>query len=513
MPQDGKYVLAIDQGTSSSRAILFDRDGHAAHTAQSNFPQYNPRPGWTEHDPMEILKSVDDAVNDVLKAAGATSSDVAAVGITNQRETTVAWDRLTGRPLHKAIVWLDTRTADIVERLKSSGGQDRFRATTGLPLSTYFSAVKIMWLIENVPAVAAAVAEGRCMFGTIDCWLVYNLTGGPSGGLFITDVSNASRYMLMDIESLKWDAEICQALGIPISCLPEIRSNAEVLGRVTVGPLEGAVLTSPIGDQHAALLGQGCLQTGQVKVTYGTGCFILVNIGSASTISKSGLLTTVGYKLGRDAPVVYALEGSVAVAGLGTKWLRDNLKLFKATKNMDQLAGSVPDAGGVTFVPAFSGLLAPHWRPDARGALVGLSLQTTSAHVARAMREGVAFQVCDVVHAMERETGVPLSTLRVDGGMSGSDLSMQINADVIGVPLLRAKEVEATAFGAAFAAGLAVGVWSKPADVLKAIEGRGSVHHFEPRITAVEREAAQQRWKSALASTLGLGAAVERSKL
>lgn len=500
----GKYVVAIDQGTTSSRAILFDSEGGPAFVSQKEFKQIYPKPGWAQHNPMEILETVQTTIAEAMQKAGATGADVAAVGITNQRETTVAWDRETGKPLHDALVWLDLRTAEIAERLKENGGQDRFRAKTGLPVSTYFSAVKMKWLIENSPEVASAVAKGTCCFGTIDSWLMYCLTGATDGGQFVTDVSNAARYMLMDLEKLSWDEGICGELGIPVACLPQIRSNSEEFGKVKSGPLAGVPITGSIGDQHSALLGQACLEVGDVKSTYGTGCFILMNTGLKPFPSKNGLLTTLGWKLGPDAQTTYALEGAVATAGRGIQWLRDSLKLIDNASEIGPLAASVPDTGGVTFVPAFSGLLAPHWRPDARAALVGMSLHSEKSHICRAMLEGICFQACDVMTAMEMDASTTLSTLKVDGGLTVSDQAMQIQADLLGKPLLRAKMPEATALGAAFSAGLAVDMWKKPTDIYDILERAGGATRFESKISNAQREVDHLRWRDAAQRSLNL---------
>mmetsp|Transcript_84269 Transcript_84269/g.132715 ORF Transcript_84269/g.132715 Transcript_84269/m.132715 type:complete len:549 (-) Transcript_84269:46-1692(-) len=500
----GKYVVAIDQGTTSSRAILFDSDGRPAFTSQKEFTQIYPKPGWAQHNPMEILETVETTIAEAMQKAGATGADIAAVGITNQRETTVAWDRETGKPLHDALVWLDLRTSEIADRLKDKGGQDRFRAVTGLPVSTYFSAVKMRWLIENCPEVAKSVERGTCCFGTIDSWLMYCLTGAADGGVFVTDVSNAARYMLMDIEKLSWDEGICKELSIPVSCLPQIRSNSEEFGKIKSGPLAGVPITGSIGDQHSALLGQACLEVGDVKSTYGTGCFILMNTGDKPFPSKNGLLTTLGWKLGPDAKTTYALEGAVATAGRGIQWLRDSLKLIEHASEIGPLAASVPDTGGVTFVPAFSGLLAPHWRPDARAALVGMSLHSDKAHICRAMLEGICFQACDVIGAMEMDAAANLATLKVDGGLTVSEEAMQIQADLLGKPLLRAKMPEATALGAAFSAGLAVDMWQKPADIQTLLERAGGATRFESKITAAQREADQLRWRDAAQRSLNM---------
>lgn len=500
MANGARYVLAIDQGTTSSRAVLFDHDGVPAFASQEQLPNYYPSPGWAEQDPMELLATVQNTVAGVMAAANATAGDVASIGVTNQRETTVAWDRRTGKPLHNALVWLDLRTVGVAERLAAHGGLDRFRKVAGLPVSSYFSAVKILWLLENVPEVREALADGQCMFGTVDSWLTYHLTGGVDGGIHVTDVTNASRYMLMDLATLAWDEGICRELEIPISCLPEIRSNSEVLGHASSswGAVSGVPLACSLGDQHAALLGHGCLTAGDVKGTYGTGCFIVMNTGSEMTPSTTGLLTTVGFRLGKDAPVVYALEGSVAIAGRGTQWLKD-VKIISKYSEVDLLAATVPDTGGVTFVPVFSGFLAPRWLPEARAAIVGMSLYTTAAHICRAFLEGVAFQASDVMRAMLVDAGArELSTLRVDGGFTANGESMQLQADLLGRPLLRASNAESTALGAAFAAGLAVGFWRSLSDVRRIVDGAGG-DLFEPKMDLAAREAAHERWRRAVA--------------
>eukprot|EP00929_Paragymnodinium_shiwhaense_P047383 TRINITY_DN24034_c0_g1_i1.p1 TRINITY_DN24034_c0_g1~~TRINITY_DN24034_c0_g1_i1.p1 ORF type:complete len:527 (+),score=117.07 TRINITY_DN24034_c0_g1_i1:88-1668(+) len=500
-----KYIVAVDQGTSSTRAILFDTNGDACHTSQQEFTQHYPQHGWCEHDPMEIMASVEATITKAMKEAKATAADIVAVGITNQRETTVAWDKKTGKPLHNAIVWLDNRTADISKRLIEQAGLDRFRATTGLPVSTYFSAVKIVWLIENVPAVKEAVTHGNCCFGTIDSWLIYNLTGGVDGGLHATDVTNASRYMLMDLATLAWHEGICEELGIPISTLPEIRSSAEEYGKISSGVLAGVPIAAALGDQQSALLGQGCLGVGDIKSTYGTGLFILMNTGERQVDSKHGLLTTVGFKLGRNAKTTYALEGAVAIAGRGIQWLRDSLDMIKAAPEIGPLAESVHDTGGVTFVPAFQGLLAPYWDMDARASITGMSLATTKAHIARALLKGVAMQACDVKAAMEADAGCALKTVKVDGGMTQCDPAMQIQVDLLGKPILRAKMPEATALGSAFAAGLAMGVWSQPSDIQGLLEHAGGATKFEPTMAAHLRADAHREWKDCVQQSIALG--------
>lgn len=498
------YVVAIDQGTTSTRSIIFDYNGKPLFKSQIEIPQIYPQAGWAEHDPMMILRSVEDTLAEVMRQSGLVADDIAGVGITNQRETTVAWDTKTGLPLHNAVVWLDLRTAQIADTWQAQGGQDRFRESTGLPISTYSSAVKIRWLMENSPDVQKAVKECRCCFGTIDSWLIYKLTGGPSGGTFATDVTNASRYMLMNLGTLKWDQHICDELLIPVSTLPEIRSSAENFGAISCGPLKGAQISGVLGDQHAALLGQGCLDVGEVKGTYGTGCFIVMNTGTTQRASTHGLLTTLSWKLGRDAPAIYAVEGSVAIAGRGVQWLRDGLNLISQASEIGPLATSVPDTDGVTLVPAFSGLFAPHWRSDARGVVVGISLRTTKAHICRALLEGVSFQACDVLSAMAADAKVDMKPLKVDGGMTVSDDAMQIQANLLGQPLLRAKMLEATALGVAFAAGLAVGFWQSERQILEILEKAGGLVRFEPRLLAEERDKAYARWEDALERSLEL---------
>lgn len=494
------FILAIDQGTTSSRAILFDKEGQIRATDQQEFPQYYPQAGWTEHDPDEILQSCLSCASSVIGKAGITKDDIAGIGITNQRETTIVWDKVTGKPLHKAIVWLDLRTAETVAKLTHGhGGKDRFRKKTGLPVSTYFSATKMRWLLDNVPEVKKAAEEDRCAFGTVESWLIYKLTGGQDGGVHITDVSNASRCMLMDLHTLAWDEDICRTLGVNPKMLPEIRSNAEVYGRVKGHEaLEGLPISGALGDQHAALLGQGCLEVGSSKNTYGTGCFMLLNTGSDLVPSKHGLLTTIGFKLGPSAQVTYALEGSVACAGRTVQWLRDNLGLFQRTSEVEALAKSVEDSGGMTLVPAFSGLYAPYWRDDARAVAVGMTLYTRKEHICRAALESVAFQTVDVLEAMKQDTGLRLEAMRVDGGMTVNGLLMQVQADLLGVTVMRAKMPEATAMGAAVAAGLGIGFWSKAEDVQGFLEKAGGFESFPPAFTAEQRRREHARWQDAV---------------
>lgn len=474
-----KFVGAIDQGTSSSRFILFDQHGKPCHQHQVEIQNHYPQPGWVEHDPLEILSTVRTCMEETMKKAGVSAKDVASIGITNQRETTVVWDKTTGKPLHKAIVWLDTRTRGLVEDLiKKHGGSDVFRARCGLPISTYFSAMKLRWLMDNIDSVKAAAEDGRAMFGTIETWLLWNLSGGLQGGKHMTDVTNASRTMLMNINSLQWDEDMLRDLGIPRGVLPTIVSNSQCYGNIAKGALSGVPVAGMVGDQQAALVGQLCLQAGSLKNTYGTGMFMLLNTGNKPVQSKNGLLTTVACQLGQDTPAMWALEGSVAVAGVGVKWLRDNLGLIQKNSEISGLATSVESSGGVYMVPAFSGLLSPYWRSDARGILVGLTLQTTKAHVARAVLEATAYQAKDVTRAMEKDCGIKLKDLRVDGGLCASDFLMQFQADQLQVPVKRPAVLEATALGAGLAAGLAVGFWADLEDATNKLSG--NFYSFNP---------------------------------
>jgi len=500
------YVLSIDQGTTSSRALLFDKEGQPVAREQLDLQQHYPQPGWAEHDPTEILDAVVKCCLGAMSKGKASTADIAAIGITNQRETTVAWDRETGEPFHKAIVWLDLRTSETVAKLcKGAGGKDRFRKQTGLPVSTYFSAVKIKWLLDNVPEVGKAAEDGRCMFGTVESWLIYNLTGGKDGGIHITDISNASRYMLMNLKTLEWDEAICKTLGIPVKCLPKIVSNSEVYGKVKgFGILDGISIAGALGDQHAALLGQGCLEIGSSKNTYGTGCFMLLNTGLEAVPSHNGLLTTIGYKLGSEAKTHFALEGSVACAGRTVQWLKDNLGLIKDFSEVESLASSVEDTGGVTLVPAFSGLFAPYWREDARAVVVGMTLYTRKEHICRAALESVAFGTVDVMQAMKADTGLRLGSMHVDGGMTGNSFLMQLSADLLGVDVLRAKMPEATVLGAALAAGLAVGFYEKVEDIKEMLRKAGGHESFPSRLRAGERAKHHARWKDAIERSFNL---------
>ncbi|WP_290706882.1 glycerol kinase GlpK [Gordonia sp. UBA5067] len=454
------YVVSIDQGTTSSRAILFDHRGRPAGSEQVEHEQIFPRPGWVEHNALEIWRNVRRVTASALASIDVKPVDIRACGITNQRETTVVWDRRTGVPVYNAIVWQDTRTAELCERLAGDAGPDRYRARTGLPLSTYFAGPKLVWLLENVSGVRARAEAGDLCFGTMDSWLAWNMTGGVNGGEHITDVTNASRTMLMDLRTLDWDAEICADFGIPMSMLPKIHSSSEVYAPLRAkGSLPGVPLAGILGDQQAATFGQACLSPGQAKNTYGTGNFLLLNTGNEPVFSDHGLLTTVCYQIG-EAPACYALEGSIAVTGSLIQWLRDNLGLISSASEVEEIAASVDDNGGAYIVPAFSGLFAPRWRPDARGVVVGLTRFINRGHLARAALEASAFQTREVIEAMEADSGVTLTTLKVDGGMVVNDLLMQFQADLLGVPVIRPVVSETTALGAAYAAGLAVGYWS-----------------------------------------------------
>ncbi len=485
-------VGAIDQGTTSSRFIIFDDSGRIVGQSQEEHRQIFPRPGWVEHDPGEIIESIWRVIGRALADAGLTAKDLTAVGITNQRETTVAWDRRTGLPLHNAIVWQDTRTAAICRALAEGNGPDRFRPITGLPLATYFSGPKLAWLLQEVPAVAAAAKSGALAFGTIDAWIVSNVVGRH-----VTDVTNASRTLLMELGAAAWSEEICEAMEIPASSLPEIVSSS---GRVGLGsgPLEGVPISGVLGDQQAALFGQLGFGSGAAKNTYGTGCFLLLNTGASPVPSQHGLLTTAAFRL-EEGPLIYALEGSVAVAGSLVQWLRDNLGLIESATEVEKLAASVEDNGDVYLVPAFSGLFAPHWRPDARGVIVGLTRFATRGHIARSALEATAFQTQEVAEAMRADSGIALQELRVDGGMVRNDLLMQFQADILGIPVVRPVVAETTALGAAYAAGLAEGVWSSVSE----LDSNWEVdRRFEPEMAEDRRQALVDRWRQAVRRTL-----------
>jgi glycerol kinase len=483
-----RYVGAIDQGTTSSRFIVFDRSGATIAMAQREHRQIFPQPGWVEHDPEEILFAVRAVIEEALRDASLTVTDLAAVGITNQRETTVLWDRHTGRPMHNALVWQDTRVDPMVAEVARDGGQDRFRERTGLPLASYFSALKLRWLLDHVPGARDAARDGDLAFGTIDAWLMWHLAGQH-----VTDVTNASRTQLMNLSTLDWDDSLLSAFDVPRSVLPRIVPSSEVYG-TGLGVLDGVPIAGILGDQQAALMGQACFEPGEAKNTYGTGCFLLMHTGTVPTPSKHGLLTTVAAKLG-DAPATYALEGSVAIAGALVQWLRDNLGLIRSSADIEALAASVPDNGDVYFVPAFSGLYAPHWRADARGIIAGLTRFASAGHIARAALEATAYQTMEVVRAMEQDSGVALRSLRVDGGMVVNQTLMRFQADMLGVPVVRPRVLETTALGAAYAAGLAVGYWTGLDD----LRANWSVAEtWEPTMDAARRDTLRRTWEKAV---------------
>ena len=491
-----QYVGALDQGTSSTRFVIFDRAGRLIALDQREHRQIYPQPGWVEHDPLEILERSNEVIVAALAKAEIGASDLAAIGITNQRETTVVWDRTTGRPIHNAIVWQDTRTAAIVAELAATGGADRFRASSGLPLATYFSGPKIRWILDRVAGARQRAEAGDLLFGTIDSWLIWHLTGGPQGGIHVTDVTNASRTLLMDLRTLDWSPDVVAALDLPAGLLPRIASSSEVYGTAT-GALAGVPISGDLGDQQAALFGQTCFSAGEAKNTYGTGCFMLLNTGTQAVPSSNGLLTTLAYRLGGQPPA-YALEGSIAVAGALVRWLRDNLGLISSSDEIEALARSVDDNGGVYFVPAFSGLFAPYWRSEARGVIVGLTGFATRGHIARAALEATAWQTREVLDAMNRDSGMALASLKVDGGMVTDELLMQFQADVLGVPVVRPEVIQTTALGAAYAAGLAVGFWPT-IDDLRANWRQD--REWAPGLDPSAREAAYHWWRKAVGRT------------
>ncbi|MGG5171331.1 glycerol kinase GlpK [Pseudarthrobacter sp. J1738] len=494
-----QYVIAIDQGTTSSRAIVFDHSGNIVSTGQMEHEQIFPQAGWVEHNPAEIWNNTREVIGSALSKANLTRHDIAAVGITNQRETAVVWDKNTGEAVYNAIVWQDTRTQSIVEELAKDGGLDRFKQKVGLPLATYFSGTKIKWILDNVEGAREKAEAGDLIFGNTDAWVLWNLTGGVDGGVHATDVTNASRTMFMDLETLSWDQEILDAFGVPASMLPEIRSSSEVYGTVHTSQLLREVPVSGIlGDQQAATFGQAAFEAGEAKNTYGTGCFLIFNTDTNIVHSKNGLLTTVGYKLG-DQPAHYALEGSIAVAGSLIQWLRDNLGMISSAPEVETLAASVKDNGGVYIVPAFSGLYAPYWRSDARGAIVGLTRFANKGHISRAALEATAFQTREVLDAVNADSGVPLTELKVDGGMVANEALMQFQADILGVPVVRPKVTETTALGAAYAAGLAVGFWK---DLGELSTNWNEDKRWEPSMEDDERERQMRLWKKAVTKSM-----------
>jgi glycerol kinase len=491
-----KYAAAIDQGTTSTRFMVFDHEGRVVCFDQKEHQQIFPRPGWVEHDANEIWERTQSVIRAALQKGNIDPKDIAAVGITNQRETAVVWDKTTGKPLYNAIVWQDTRTDTIINEFAKEGGQDRFRAKVGLPLATYFSGPKVKWILDNVDGVRAAAERGDAVFGNIDTWVLWNLTGGVNGGKHYTDVTNASRTMLMDLKTLDWDPEIMKVMGIPRSMLPEIHSCSEVYGQA-VGDLAGVPVAGILGDQQAATVGQTCFGVGEAKNTYGTGCFMILNTGEELVPSKSGLLTTLCYKMGNNKPV-YALEGSIAITGALVQWVRDNLGMISNSAEIEALASTVQDNGGVYFVPAFSGLFAPYWKSDARGAIVGLTRYVNKGHLARAVLEATAWQTREVLDAMEKDSGVTLKALKVDGGMVFNNTLMQFQSDVLGVPVIRPQVTETTALGAAYAAGLATGFWSNLEDLRQNWQ---IDHTWEPNMDAGAREKQYAMWKKAVTRT------------
>ena len=491
------YVGAIDQGTTSTRFIVFDRTGSIVSTGQKEHEQIYPKPGQVEHNPLEIWRNTESVIVEALQKGGLSARDLAAVGITNQRETTLLWDKRTGEPLYNALVWQDTRVDPMVESLARDGGRDRLRAKTGLPLASYFSGLKLRWLLDNAPGARAKAAAGDALFGTVDSWVIWNLTGGVSGGRHITDVTNASRTQLMDLATLQWDDEILKLFDIPRACLPEIVSSSEVYGEAG-GVLAGVPIAGILGDQQAALVGQACFQPGEAKNTYGTGCFMLMNTGETPYPSTKGLLTTVGYRFG-TGKAVYALEGSIAIAGALVQWLRDNLGIIQASPDIEVLARSVPDNGGVTIVPAFSGLYAPHWNAGARGLIGGLTRYANKGHIARAALESTAFQTREVLDAMTKDTGIAVKELRTDGGMVVNELLMQFQADILDVPVVRPKVIETTALGAAYAAGLAAGAWSGTDELVR---NWAADKRWHPAMEAAERTQLYAEWGKAVGRSL-----------
>ena len=487
------YVGAIDQGTTSSRFIVFDRRGHIVSVAQREHEQIFPKPGWVEHDPLEIWHNTKLVMREALKKAGIEPSQLKAIGITNQRETTLIWDRKTGKPVHNALVWQDTRVDALVAKYQERGGRDRFRARTGLPLASYFAGLKLRWLLDNVKGARKTARDGDVLFGTIDTWLVWNLTGGPDGGQHMTDVTNASRTQLMNLKTLKWDASMLKAFDVPPDVLPTIRASSEVYGEIR-DPFEGVPLAGILGDQQAALFGQACFKPGEAKNTYGTGNFVLMNTGDKPVRSKAGLVTTVAYKIGDAAPI-YALEGSIAVTGSLVQWLRDSLGIIKESADVETLARTVEDNGDVYFVPAFSGLYAPHWAESARGIVAGLTRYANKGHIARAAIEAAAYQSRDVLVAMEKDSKIPIKELRCDGGMVANNLLMQFQADIIDAPVVRPKITETTALGAAYAAGLAVGYWKS----LDELANNWAVdHRWHPKMKPNARKALIASWSKAV---------------
>ena len=488
------YLGAIDQGTTSTRFIVFDHSGRIVSAAQREHEQIFPKPGWVEHDPDEIWRRTQEVIAEAMQAKALRPKDLAAVGITNQRETAIVWNRKTGRPVYNALVWQDTRVDDAVAEFSRDGGQDRFREKTGLPLATYFSGLKIRWILKNVPGAQEAAAAGDLLFGNVDTFLAWNLTGGTHGGVHVTDVTNASRTQLMDLATLAWDQEMLTAYGIPEKILPKIASSSEIYGKAQLDAIKDVPIAGILGDQQAALVGQTCFSPGEAKNTYGTGCFMLENTGTKLIRSKFGLLTTVAYKFG-DEPAHYALEGSIAISGALVQWLRDNLGLIQKSSDVEALARTVADNGGVYFVPAFSGLYAPYWKANARGVIAGMTRYANGGHLARAVLEATAFQTREVLEAMEKDSQIQLKALRTDGGMVENDLLMQFQADILNLPVVRPVIKETTAQGAAYAAGLAVGFYTDIED----LRANWAVDHtWNPSMDEETRARLYKSWKKAV---------------
>lgn len=488
------FIGAIDQGTTSTRFMVFDRSGKIVACAQKEHQQIFPRAGWVEHDPEEIWQRAQEVIAEAMLQRGLGPRDLASIGITNQRETTIVWNRKTGTPVTNALVWQDMRVSDYVNEFSKHGGQDRFRAKTGLPLATYFSALKLRWILDNVPHARRQAEQGELLFGTVDTFLLWKLTGGPEGGIHLTDVTNASRTQLMDLETLSWDEDLLRAFDIPAALLPKISSSSQVFGIAQLAPIQDVPISGILGDQQAALVGQTCFASGEAKNTYGTGCFLLMNTGLKPVQSKCGLLTTVAYQFGTQ-PAAYALEGSIAISGALVQWLRDNLGLIQNSAEVEHLARSVDDNGGVYFVPAFSGLYAPYWKDSARGVIAGLTRYANKGHFARAVLEATAFQTREVVDAMQNDSGARLNVLRVDGGMVGNDLLMQFQADILDRPVVCPAIREITALGACYAAGLAVGYFKNTEE----LRANWSVEKtWKPLMEAEKREQMYRMWKKAV---------------
>ncbi len=492
----GKFIGAIDQGTTSTRFIVFDKQGNIVGVDQKEHKQFYPAPGLVEHDAVEIWNNTQDVIRNAMRISGLTADDIAAMGITNQRETTLLWNRRTGAPYGRALVWQDTRTSDICSELEKLGHKDLFQLRAGLPLATYFSGPKIKWLLQNIPGLLEDIQQDLVLFGNMDTWLIWNLTGGVNGGVHITDVTNASRTMLMNLETLQWDEELLQILGIPLSILPRIVSSSEVYGH-SCTLLAGVPISGDLGDQQAALFGQCCFTPGEAKNTYGTGCFMLLNTGTKPVQSRNGLLTTVGYRIS-NTPAVYCLEGSIAITGALVQWLRDNLQIIEKSSDIEPLARTVNDNGGVYFVPAFSGLFAPYWRSDARGVIAGLTRFANKGHIARAALESTAFQTREVLDAMQLDSGTKLSTLKVDGGMVVNELLMQFQSDILEVPVVRPSITETTALGAAYAAGLAVGYWKNQDEL---VSNWKKDKEWQPQMNRETSRLLYAKWKKAVQKT------------